>query len=328
VTEDPIDRLVRANDLDGLIRLIDQYCDAHDWDGLVRLRAAARFALDTGRQLWPAASHAEYRLALMAPPPWAASVIDDTSGRFALGPLTEVIAQSHTWDELAPHLDEGPARSFVAYERGVRGELIGADDAMPVLDIPFVPSTWEPPYPVAVYEPNRAQFDPPPMDGELEAVTLPDASGITVLDDGEATQMWRQLVEPWTAASNGRVVCSAVEGDHLDAIGAVGAGRARVAPLSSAEAMAWLAWAGASGGAHGRRRGVATGRFGAWWAAAVLGGVVDEWPVQPDDMADVVDSLQWFWWDAFEPAVGWQLHLAVADPDDGLAWAVSANDAT
>ena len=45
---------------------------------------------------------------------------------------------------------------------------------------------------------------------------------------------------------------------------------ARLAVLTPAEALAWLAWAGASGGAHGRRRGNAIGRFGAWWVLAAL----------------------------------------------------------
>src|SRR6187397_442728 len=99
--DEALDTLISRADLDGLIRLVDQRCDAGDWDGLLRLRDAARFAVETGRQLWPAATHAEYRIALLAPARWAAGVITEDAGRFAIGPLTEVIAQGHTWSEVA-----------------------------------------------------------------------------------------------------------------------------------------------------------------------------------------------------------------------------------
>lgn len=139
----------------------------------------------------------------------------------------------------------------------------------------------------------------------------------------------RQLLEPWTASSNGRAEVAAVEGDAHDALAALGvpADRARLARLTTAEAMAWMAWAGASGGAHGRRRGGATGRFGAWWTAAAFGDALDDWPLSGAELAEVVHDLEWFWWDASEPVGGWQLRLAVHDPLDGLGWAINAHDA-
>ena len=91
--------------------------------------------------------------------------------------------------------------------------------------------------------------------------------------------------------------------------------------------MAWLAWAGASGGAHGRRRGAAIGRFGAWWLVAALGAALDEWPLPPDEIGELVTELRWWWWDAGEPPLGWELQLAVEDPAEGYAWAISAHDA-
>ena len=103
--------------------------------------------------------------------------------------------------------------------------------------------------------------------------------------------------------------------------------RARLAPLAPAEALAWLAWAGASGGAHGRRRGAAIGRFGAWWTVAALGGALDEWPLPPDEVGELAGELRWWWWDAGEPPLGWELQLAVEDPAEGYAWAISAHDA-
>jgi hypothetical protein len=100
-----------------------------------------------------------------------------------------------------------------------------------------------------------------------------------------------------------------------------------LAPLSPSVALAWLAWAGASGGAHGRRRGAAIGRFGAWWTIAALADMSDDWPVPPDAIGDAVSALEWYWWDAGEPRLGWELQLAVADPVEGYAWAISAHDA-
>src|SRR5436309_15644255 len=93
---------VEAGDLDELVRIIDGLCDAREWDGLVEVRERSHRALERGRQLWPAASYAEYRLALDAPAPYAALVLVEDAGRFALGPLYEVAASRHTWAELAP----------------------------------------------------------------------------------------------------------------------------------------------------------------------------------------------------------------------------------
>ena len=63
------EQLVELGDLDELVRQVDRLGDAEDWDGLVDLRDRCRRALERGRQLWPAASLAEYRLALDAPGP-------------------------------------------------------------------------------------------------------------------------------------------------------------------------------------------------------------------------------------------------------------------
>jgi hypothetical protein len=70
-----LDEAVRAGDLDELLRVIDECCDAGDWPELGRLLGLCERAYETGRQLWPAASHAAYRLALEAPAPFAASVL-------------------------------------------------------------------------------------------------------------------------------------------------------------------------------------------------------------------------------------------------------------
>ncbi|HEX6312451.1 MAG TPA: hypothetical protein VF152_12620, partial [Acidimicrobiia bacterium] len=86
------------------------------------------------------------------------------------------------------------------------------------------------------------------------------------------------------------------------------------------------AWAGASGGAHGRRAGAAPGRFAAWWVVATLGGLLDDWPVEPAAVGDTAGRLRWFGWDRGAPTPGWVVRVAVEDPASGRAWALEAHD--
>ena len=327
VSDDHLDDLIHSADLDGLVRMIDDRCSDRDWAGLLRVRDRSRAAVATGRQLWPAATLAEYRLALLATPEFVAAVLDETdglSGRFTIGPLTEVAAQHHAWDELRPHLDMGPRAAFVAHERVLRGERIDAPDLPPVLDLPLIVQPWEPDYPVAAYTDAGAEFPMPGLpDGWADVSPVPSE-----LFDDDVDLAVRQLVEPWLTGSNGHADVVCVEGGVAEALGALGLRRARVTELPPATALAWLAWAGASGGAHGRRRGAAAGRFGAWWTLAALGDLIDEWPVAPDELGALARELRWYRWDAHEPEIGWNLQLAVEDPNEHVAWAILARDAT
>ena len=142
VADDDLDELVHRADLDGLVRLIDARCASRDWEGLLRLRDRTRSAVLTGRQLWPAATLAEYRLALGAPAEWAATVLDEESGRFTIGPLTEVVAQHHDLASLRAHLPAGPRLGFIAHECAVRGEIVDPDGLIDVLDLPFELQPW------------------------------------------------------------------------------------------------------------------------------------------------------------------------------------------
>jgi hypothetical protein len=327
--DDVLAGLIHRADLDGLVRLVDELTGAGDWARLRRLRDHARHAVGTGRQLWPAATLAEYRLALLAPAPWAAGVLDEGSGRFTIGPLTEVVAQHHTWAELAPLLDPGPRAAIVAHERALRAEAIdeASVGALPdVLELPYALAAWEPAYRLATYDEDHGEFPAPPLPDTFTDVELPQLAP-EVLDDEDVDLAIRQLVEAWTATSDGRVEVVAVAGDAPGALRAMGVPRVRWAPLEPAAAVTWLAWAGASGGAHGRRRGAAAGRFGALWVVAALADALDEWPVPLDELGALAGQLRWWWWDAHEPATGWQLRLAVEDPDEGLAWAINARDA-
>jgi hypothetical protein len=329
--DDALDELIHRGDLDGLVRMIDDRCSSRDWAGLLLVRDRSRHAVATGRQLWPAATLAEYRLALLATPEFVAAVLDESdglSGRFTIGPLTEVAAQHHSWAELAPELDLGPRAAFVAHERVLRGDDVDAPDLPPVLDVPLELQPWEPDYALATYTDAGGEFPMPDLPGDdagdWEAV---DPEPAEMLDD-EVGLAVRQLVEPWLTGSNGQADIVCVDGDVAGALGALGIRRARIAELDPAAALAWLAWAGASGGAHGRRRGAASGRFGAWWTLAAFGDLTDDWPVPPDELGAVAHELNWFRWDAYEPVQGWTIQLAVEDPANSAAWAILARDAT
>jgi len=325
--DEELDTLTHSADLDGLVRLIDDRCSNEDWAGLLRVRDRTRHAASTGRQLWPATTLAEYRLALLAAPKFAAAVLDESdglSGRFTAGPLTEVVAQRHTWAQLSPLIDNGPRATFVAHERSLRGESVDTSGLPSVLDIPTAIQPWEPKYALAKYQQSGAEFPMPTLPDEWTDIEPVPAE---ILDDDVELAV-RQLVETWVSGSNGQVEVTCVDGGIAEALGALGLRRARVCPLKPATALAWLAWAGASGGAHGRRRGAASGRFGTWWVLAALSDALDDWPVPPDQLGELAQELQWYRWDAHEPALGWTLQLAIGDPTENTAWAITARDAT
>lgn len=321
--------LVEGDDLDGLLVRIDHLCVDGEWDAVVDLRHRCLRAFhDRGRQLWPASSHAEYRLALEAPGRWAAAVLTADTGKFSLGPLAEVAASTHAWAVLAPHVPPTPEATLAAHERVVRGEDLTGDDRVDrgVLELPLGLQPWEPAYPLATYRRHEAEFPdlaPPP----LETVALP-APGPPV-DDPEGCRALVDLASVWKRESNGEVAAAAGAGDAPSAIAALAAGTggtARIGAVAADQALAAMAWTAASGGAHGRRRGMAAGRFAAWWTVAALAGLLDDWPFVPDEVGEAAAALRWYRWDAGAPVTGWSLGLAVEDPDAGWAWAVRATD--
>lgn len=323
-TSDPTAALVEANDLTAVLQRVETLCEARDFPALKRLRDACRGGAP---KLLPAAVHAEYRLALSAEGAIAGAIVAEATEHFSIGPLTEVAASTHTWAELSPHIPNGPARAIAAYERVLRGEDLSADRSIDtsVFDLPLVLQPWEPAYPVAIYEPWRGIFPPPRPLPALRPVVLPvDARPI---GDESVTEALLELTRPWVAESNGQADAVAVQGDHLDALAALDIAEARVAPLPAAAALEIMAWTAASGGAHGRRRGMAAGRFGAWWAVAVLADLVDDWPLPPARLGRALQNLSFFAWDADEEQLTWAFRLAVVDVTKGLAWATAATDA-
>ncbi|MEL7207184.1 MAG: DUF6183 family protein [Actinomycetota bacterium] len=314
-------------DLDELLRECDRLCERRDWDRLVRLRDGARAAFDRGHQLWPAAAHAEYRLALEAPAEWAVPAVESASGQFTLGPLTEVVASTHRWAELRPHVTDGRVGALIAHERVIRGDEVDPADGIDptVLDLPMEVGGWEPTYATATYHAHRVETPRPALPPPGRLVPLPDP-GLRV-DDPDTISALHDLAATWADDSNGRVEVAAVEGDAASAVASLGPGQAALTRLPAATAVALMGWTAASGGGHGRRRGAAAGRFGAWWAAAALTDLLDDWPVPGPELGEAVAELVWYGWSAGEPDTGWACRLAIEDPAHGLAWAIGAVDA-
>lgn len=309
---------VEVSDTDELLRIIDGYCESRDWDTLVDLRWRCREAVTRGKQLWGVEEHIRYRLALEAPAQWAGPVVTEGPARFAPGPLAEVAASTKTWADLDPHLRNGPERTTVAAERVVRGEKeTGAD-----FDLADGLTDWEPEYMVATYKPDRVDAPSPPPPDVREA-SLPSTA--ERIEDVHSEGALADLAQPWVEESNGNCETVSVTGTAAHAIRALGLSAARVSEIEPRSAMQWMAWAGASGGAHGRRRGAAAGRYAAWWAVATLADL--EWPAEPDDVGRALGQLRWYWFDDGSPGTGWQLRIAVEDPTVRLAWAVAAVDA-
>jgi hypothetical protein len=326
-----LDEAVRGGEIDELLRLVDACCSGRDWAALASLRGRCERAYETGHQLWPVASHAAYRLAREAPAPFAAAVLVEGAGRFAPGPLPEVAAQRHTWAELAPEVPPGAPAMYAAHERVLRGEDLTnlTLDGPAVLEVPLRLADWEPEYALAEYRDHDADFPAPPVP-MMETVALPAPGEPHPLDD--AAVALRDTVRVWADDSNGEIEVVAIDGDVTVAIATVRTARdaspdTRIASVTPDVAFAHLAWAGASGGAHGRRPGAASGRFAAWWAGAALGGLLDDWPPEAPRLGDRLAALRWALWDdTSQPATGWRLQLAVEDPASGRAWAIRATD--
>jgi hypothetical protein len=309
---------IEHSDTDELLRIVDGLCDNGEWDQLVELKERCHEAVGRGKQLWGVEEHIRYRLTLEAPGPWAGAAVGEGVARFTLGPLPEVAASTKTWTELDEYLDNGPWRTVTAAERVVRGES-GTD---PIADLPNRLVDWEPEYPVATYKADKVDA-PSPSPPTVTDTELP--SDFSVIDDPQSEGALFDLVQPWVTESNGRFEIAVVEGTGLHAIRGLGLTRARIGHLEDDDAIRWMAWAGASGGAHGRRRGAAAGRYGAWWAIATLCDL--DWPPDPVEMGKALQGLDFYWFDDGSPGTGWELRLAIEDTDSGLAWAISAVDA-
>jgi hypothetical protein len=317
---DAPDDPVRLGDPDELVRVIDRLCGRGAYHEVERLRQRCHAATEElGKQLWGPARYAEYRLALEAPADLAAAVVTPGAGRFALGPLTEVVAQDHRFDELADELDP-TVRAVVAQERVIRGEDLHDDPRASLEDVglPGVLQPWEPTYPVPRYRAAERLEPESPVAADPGTADV-HAPGTAVADHG-LTDALRELVAGWEgAAPRIAVVRGGVEG----ALGAVCSGPVRLTRLTLPEALARMAWAAGSGASRGRRRGAAAGRASAWWVGHVAAGLPA--PADPDELEYHLEELTWYAFDEEAGRTGWQLRLAIAGA--GWAAAVVADDA-
>jgi hypothetical protein len=320
--DDALTTLIESSDLDGLVRSIDGLAASRDWDGIEETRDRCREAVERGKQVWGPAEYAEYRLALNAPADRAAAVVGDGKGRYGPGPLWEVAASTHTWDELEPHLETPTVKAMVAHDRSLRGDDVAPDAVdWEILELPMEVQAWEPAYTGAVYRSDGVDF-PEGDRTALEWEDLPEPG--KQLDEDAGVDALLELISPWWDESSGHADAVHVAGDARSAIRVLGPSRARIAEVSYQEALAAMVYAGASGGAYGSRRGTPRGRALAWWAVGQLLGYEDP-PEDPDALAEGED-LNWYLWDPGDQVGGWSLHLAVEDPEDGVAWALSAVD--
>lgn len=301
--------LIEAEDVEGLLFEVDVLCGDQDWAGLETLAERCRGALERGRQLWPVASHVDYRLALEAPAAHAAGVLERSS-RFTLGPLTEVAASTHSWAELAPHVPGAHVGAVVGQERILRGEDLRGSPGVAgdVFELPLVLADGETGHRLPEYRPHEADFPDPEDPFDADAAACGDARPAAVA--AAVTAAVRDLFEPWTAESDGTCQVGAGAGDPAGVMGVLaGAEQVRLARIGTGEALVRLTWAGSSGGAHGRRRGGATGRFLAWWAAAALADA--QWPLES---AAGLAAVSWWWWEPLPRPTGIACGLAVSDP--------------
>jgi hypothetical protein len=345
--------LLALGDLDGLVREVDRRSARGDWDGLLALRDACLAATEeTGRQLWGPARYAAYRVALEGPARLAAAMLEPGVARFGLGPLTEVVAQAHRFDELADALDP-TLLPVVAQERVLRGEDLCSDPRAAALDPdapPLVLQAFEPDYVLPTYR-AAERIDGAP---ELRSAVPVDLSGIRTSDsapagagartgtdartagdaEGDADRWARDLavalrgtVEVWETASEARIATAAlVDATALDAARTVAPDLTLARPLAVPDLFALLAFAGASGGVHGPRRGGAAGRGAAWWVARVAAGAVAGSPLDPDELEYRLEDLELLSFSTPGTAA-WRLQVAIADPATGAAAAVSAVEA-
>jgi hypothetical protein len=322
---DTLQDLIEASDLAGLTRYIDGVCASREWNRLVVVRDRCNEAVKRGKQVWAIAQFAEYRMALDAPPEMAGSVMSDGRGRFALGPLWEVAASTHTWEDLSPHITLPTVRAMIAHERSIRGEAVddaGVDGR--VLEIPVAIQPWEPTYPVADYQSNRATFPDEIFDLPMEWIELPDAGERD--DDDRVCDTLLELVGPWWEDSLGHAEVVTVEGTIEQAIRSLGPHRVRATEVDLSTALEAMVWAGASGGAHGRRRGTPRARAAAWWVILEILGY-DEVPEDLGQLGREAAELRFVLWDPGDRVGGWNLHIGIEDPTDVLAWVLSAVDA-
>jgi hypothetical protein len=324
-----LDELIERNDPDPLLREINTRCANRNWQGVLEIRDRCEMATERGKTLWGVAEHAAYRLVLEAPAEFVGLAFDAKTGPLGIGPLPEVAASTHTWEELAPHIEDGPLRGMLAYECVALGEDLSGDTSLvghqAAFELPLRLFDWEPEYVKAEYLEDSANF-PAPIASITQSRLITDERG-ELLDEPSIIESWRKVVSSWLADSNGSANITVVEGSVDYAIQHVHKDVTTVAQITTASALQLMCWAAASGGAHGRRRGIAAGRSTTWLALADTCGLLDDGELPSgEELGRHVNELQWHTWNEADSSDAWNLRLAVHDPVDGISIAINAYD--
>jgi hypothetical protein len=181
---------------------------------------------------------------------------------------------------------------------------------------------WEPTYCAATYYADHVEIAEPWTPRASVVPAAPQRG--EQLDEPDLTNALLDLVQPWTAESNGAARAVVVEGGAVAAVSELTYDPVMIGRLEPAEALQRLAWAAASGGAHGRRRGAAFGRYMAWYVVALMSDL--QWPPDAEELGQALNALQWWWWEENISEEGWVLRLAVDEPSQGWAAAIAATD--
>ncbi len=334
-----------VGDVEELCAHIDSMVLDGDWPNIVEVRDAARAAYSRGIQAWPAAAWAEYRMALEGPGQYAAMVLDSTAERFALGPFSEVAASTHTWHELAGHLEATPGAAAFAQERVLRGEDLRGEpltqDFARLTNLPWSRAPWEPAWVGPTFHLGR--IDEPPADSTawpepfLASVRSQEPPSSLAIAADRTVDALADAVAAWKVCEGASVRAVAIEGAGPSAAAFACGRTVEWTQVTAGYALSQLLWCAASGASGRRRPGGSSARAALWWALQCLAGLEDEDQVDSLEMGGLVDEVRWGTFSVGESSMaqelnaagvethGWHLRLTVEDLLDGFAWAVLAH---
>ncbi|MER7444470.1 hypothetical protein [Micromonospora avicenniae] len=313
-------------------RNLDLLADAGRWHDLLRFAAT----VDAG----PTDERREvaHVVALEAPAGIAAVAAElfPDDDRCFPGPLWEVVAQHHTWRELSPHLTNPRTRHLVAQTRVLHGEDLGAaTDLDPqLLDAPLRPQPWEAAnwsstLDISEYDrtgssgttiwayPNHLAN---PMPLPTTTVRPAQHAAVPLLDGmSSATQANAFHATAWEAAS-----MVATDQARMPRGQRWQSQRGREgSQVRFADIYPNLVHLATGEGAYTRRTGQALGRTALWKALAAMAGVTPA--ADPHCITAFVERLHCVAWQEPDDEI-WYLHLAMEDPEQGIAWVLTGND--